>query len=91
MHQKTVTGFGLRLANWLNKVKYRAALALAIILLFMGLVITNQFSAMDFFRLHKQGVTNGTFSDKQFLFRKIISLEEMMSVNFISWKSLAII
>ncbi len=54
MHQKTVTGFGLRISNWLNKIKYRAALALCITLLFIGLVIANQFPAMDFFRLHKQ-------------------------------------
>lgn len=57
MRQKTVTGFGLRVSNWLNKIKYQGALALCITLLFIGLVITNQFPVMDFFRLQKPVMT----------------------------------
>lgn len=56
--QKTVTGFGLRLSSWLNKIKYRAALTICITVLFLGLVIAYQFSVLDFFRLHKPLVTS---------------------------------
>ncbi len=48
-HRKIFTGFSLLLSDWLNKSRYRTALALCVSLLFLGSMIAYQFPAIDFF------------------------------------------
>jgi len=57
MRRKIFTGFGLFLSDWLNKTRYRVALALCVPLLLLGLASACPFPAIDFFWSKKPLIT----------------------------------